>query len=160
MATQAPTKPGTTTTSNAPQAKPMQPTVHAYLNFGGRCEEALEFYAKHLNGKVQTKMRFSESPEKTPEGMLPKGFEHKIMHSEIMIGSSMVMATDGCGGEEAFSGFSLAHSVLSEAEADRVFAALSNGGKVTMPLAKTFWSPKFGMCQDKFGVGWMVMVCA
>jgi PhnB protein len=133
--------------------------VQPYLFFGGRTEEALKFYEKAAGARVEMVMKHKDNPEPPPPGMLKPGFENKVMHASFFVGDSMVMASDGCG-EEAmnFSGFSLALSLPTEAEADKAFAALSEGGKVTMPLMKTFWSPKFGMLEDKFGVGWMIMV--
>ena len=131
--------------------------VQPYLFFGGRCEEAIEFYRTTLGAEVQMLMRFKESPE--PQPQMPDCFEEKVMHASLRIGATTVMASDGqCDGEANFDGFSLSITVPDEAEADRVFAALSEGGLVTMPLEKTFWAPKFGMLQDKFGVGWMVSV--
>ena len=101
--------------------------------------------------------RFKEAPE--PQPGLPECFEDKIMHATLRIGETLMMASDGrCEGPQTFDGFSLSITVPDEAEAERVFAALSEGGLATMPLEKTFWSPKFGMLQDKFGVGWMVSV--
>jgi PhnB protein len=133
--------------------------VQAYLLFGGRCEEAIEFYRKALGAEVEMMMRFKESPEPPPPGMLAPGFENKIMHSSFRIGQTTVMASDGCSAEDGgFHGFSLSITVPTEADADRVFAALADGGKVKMPLTKTFWSPRFGMVEDRFGVGWMVSV--
>jgi PhnB protein len=133
--------------------------VQAYLFFNGRCEEAVEFYKKALGAEVEMTMRYKESPEPMPPGMVPPGFENKVMHTSFRIGQTTVMASDGCSGDKAqFEGFSLSISVPTEAEADRVFNALVDGGKVEMPLAKTFWSPRFGMLQDRFGVGWMVIV--
>lgn len=134
--------------------------VEPYLMFGGRCEEALAFYQAAVGAKVERVMKFSESPEPMPPGVLAPGFEQKIMHSSFMIGQSRVMASDGCGPGSKFEGFSLSLSVATEAEADRAFNALAAGGKVTMPLGKTFWSPRFGMLTDKFGVAWMVIVPA
>lgn len=133
--------------------------VHSYLFFGGRCEEALDFYAKTLGAKVEGLMRFKDSPEPPPPGVLPPGFENKIMHSCLRIGESQVMASDGCRSDgSGFNGFSLSLSVSQEAEADRAFAALADGGRITMPIGPTFWSPRFGMVEDRFGVAWMVMV--
>jgi PhnB protein len=104
-------------------------------------------------------MRFKESPEPHPPGMLPPGAENKVMHASLRIGDAMVLASDGmCGGQSNFQGFSLSLTVRDEAEADRVFAALADGGEVRMPLAKTFFSPRFGMVADRFGVSWMVYV--
>ena len=133
--------------------------VEVYLFFNGRCEEAVEFYRKTIGADVQMMMRFKEAPDQPPAGMLPPGFENKIMHCSFRVGQTMVMASDGCAaGNPKFEGFSLSIAVPTEADADRVFAALSEGGKVTMPLNKTFWSPRFGMLEDKFGIGWMVNV--
>src|SRR6266404_1623904 len=114
-------------------------TIQPYLFFNGNCEEAIEFYRKALAAEVEMMMRFKESPEPQPPGTVPPGFENKIMHA-------------------SFQGFSLSVSVPSEKEADRVFAGLSEGGEVKMPLTKTFWSPRFGMVQDRFGIGWMISV--
>lgn len=132
--------------------------VQPYLFFGGRCDEALELYRTALDIKVDMLMRFSESPEPMPPGMLQPGFEKKVMHAAFRIGESTIMASDGCDDEASFSGFSLAVNVENEARAHRVFDALSAGGSVKMPLAKTFWSPCYGMLTDRFGLGWMVMV--
>lgn len=133
-------------------------TVQPYLFFGGRCEEALEFYKTALHAKVVMVMRFNESPEPTPPGMLTPGFENKVMHSSFQVGSMTLMASDGCDAKSSFDGFRLALSVPTEADADRAFNALAEGGKIDMPLVKTFWSPRYGMVTDKFGVAWMVMV--
>ena len=133
--------------------------IHPYVFFGGRCEEAIEFYKHALGAKVGMLMRFSESPDPTPEGMLAPGFENKIMHADFTIGQSMVLVSDGCSeGEGKQNGFSLALTLPTTGEVDQAFAALSEGGQVTMPPCKTFWSEKFGMCVDKFGVSWMLMV--
>jgi PhnB protein len=133
--------------------------VQPYLFFGGRCEEALEFYRTALGAEVLMLSRFSESPEPHP-GLAP-GNEEKIMHVSFRIGETTVMASDGrCQGQPNFDGFTLSVTVPNESEADRVFAALAEGGKIEMPLEKTFWSPKFGMLEDRFGVGWMVSVAS
>jgi PhnB protein len=133
--------------------------IQPYLFFNGSCEQAVEFYRKALGAEVLFTMRYKESPEPPPPGMVPPGFENKIMHTSFRIGQTTVMASDGCSPEKAgFQGFSLSLSVPSEAEADRAFAALADGGQVRMPLTKTFWSPRFGMVADRFGIGWMVSV--
>jgi PhnB protein len=133
--------------------------VQPYLFFNGSCEQAVDFYRKALGAEVEMSMRYKESPEPLPPGMLPPGFENKIMHTSFRIGQTTVMASDGSSTEKSnFGGFSLSLAVQSEAEADRAFAALADGGKVKMPLAKTFWSPRFGMVEDRFGIGWMVSV--
>ena len=133
--------------------------VQPYLFFHGNCEEAVEFYRKALGAEVEMTMRYNESPEPPPPGMVPPGSEDKIMHTSFRIGETTVMASDDCGSEKGdFHGFSLSLTVPREADADRVFAALAEGGQVQMPLGKTFWSPRFGMLTDRFGVGWMVSV--
>lgn len=130
--------------------------VQPYLFFGGRCEEALEFYRAALGAQVEMLMRFNESPEPHE---LPECFADKIMHASVRIGATTLMASDGrCEGPVNFEGFSLSLTVPDEAEAERAFAALAEGGLVTMPLEKTFWARKFGLLQDRFGVGWMVSV--
>ncbi len=131
--------------------------VQPYLFFGGRCEEALEFYGRALGAEVLFMTRFKENPE--PQPNMPDCFEEKVMHATVRIGATTFMASDGrCEGEAVFEGFSLSLSVPDEAAAEQAFSALSEGGLVTMPLEKAFWSPKFGMLTDRFGVGWMVSV--
>ncbi len=133
--------------------------IQPYLFFNGTCEAAVEFYRKALGAEVEMMMRFKESPEPPQPGMVPPGFENKIMHASFRVGGTTLMASDGCSAEKAnFEGFSLSLSVANEAEADRAFAALADGGQVKMPLAKTFWSPRFGMVEDRFGIGWMITV--
>jgi len=135
------------------------PLIESYLFFNGSCEQALEFYRKSLGAEIQMMMRYKESPEPPKPGMLPPGFENKIMHASFRIGQTTLMASDGCSPKQpSFDGFSLALSVSTESEADRVFTALADGGQVRMPLGKTFWSPRFGMITDRFGIGWMVSV--
>jgi PhnB protein len=133
--------------------------VQPYLFFEGRCEEAITFYQRVLNAKVEMLLRFKDSPDPHPEGMIPPGSENRIMHASLRIGDSMVMASDGgCAGGAAFKGFSLSVTAADADEANRVFAALADGGAVQMPLGKTFFSPCFGIVQDQFGVSWMVIV--
>jgi PhnB protein len=133
--------------------------VQPYLFFDGRCEEAIEFYRKKLGAEVTAMLRFSEAPQAHPPGMVPPGAENKVMHSSFRIGDTEVMASDGnCLGKPSFQGFSLTISVANDAEAERLFAALGDGGQVQMPMAKTFFSSRFGMVADRFGVGWMVIV--
>lgn len=135
--------------------------LEPYLFFEGRCEEAIGFYRGALGAEVVAMIRYSESPEPPPPGMLPPGSENKVMHALLRIGEISLMASDGgCTGKTEFGGFSLTLSVPDAATAEKLFAALTDGGKVTMPLGQTFWSPKFGMLTDRFGVGWMVNVVA
>ena len=133
--------------------------VQPYLFFDGRCEEAVDFYRRALGAEVQLLMRYKDSPEPPPPGMVAPGSENKVMHVAMRIGETVVMASDGsCSGQTRFAGFSLSITVPTAVDADRVFAALADGGTVTMPLTQTFWSPRFGMLSDRFGVGWMVNV--
>ncbi len=133
-------------------------TITPYLDFGGRCEEALEFYRQALGAEVEMLMRYNECPEPTPPGMLQKGFEKKIMHVSFRIRGVLLMASDGCDDKSKFDGFQLALALPTEADARRAFDALADGGRVQMPPTKTFWSPCFGMLTDRFGLRWMVTV--
>jgi len=137
----------------------MSHQIQPYLFFGGRCQEALDFYKQALGAEVDMVMHFDQSPEPMPEGMLSPGFEKKVMHSQFRIGKAVVLASDGCSTEEGgFHGVSLVLSVGDEAEANRLFDGLADGGNVTMPLSKTFWSPCYGMVTDRFGLHWQLMV--
>ena len=137
------------TTSHSKQVQP-------YLFFEGRCQEALEFYRKALGAEVTALMRYQDSPDQT---MVQPGSEDKVMHASFQIGETTVMASDGrCGGQPSFQGFALSLTVSTEAEADRLFGAIVDGGQVIMPLTTTFFSPRFGMTTDRFGVSWMVYV--
>ncbi|OFZ98772.1 MAG: hypothetical protein A2Z64_06760 [Betaproteobacteria bacterium RIFCSPLOWO2_02_67_12] len=133
--------------------------IQPYLFFDGRCEEALEYYRGALGAEVTMLMRNQDSPESPPPGMLPPGSENKVMHASFRIGDNVVMASDGhCQGKPSFQGFSLSITAPDEARADQLFAALGDGGQVQMPIGKTFFSPRFGMVADRFGVSWMVFV--
>ena len=135
--------------------------LQPYLFFDGRCEEAVNFYQRALGAEVQMMMRIKDSPEPPQPGVHPPGSENKILHTSFRVGDTVVMASDGrCEGKPNFQGFALSLTVKTEAEADRYFAALSAGGQVQMPLEKTFYSPRFGMVADRFGVSWMVVVMA
>jgi PhnB protein len=130
--------------------------VQPYLFFEGRCEEAVEFYRQALGAEVERLMRFKDSPD---QSMCAPGSGDKVMHATFRIGATTVMASDGrCEGRPSFQGFSLSLTVPTEAEADRFFTALGDGGQVQMPLTKTFFSPRFGMVADRFGVSWMIYV--
>jgi PhnB protein len=135
------------------------PVLEPYLFFNGRCEEAIEFYRKALGAEVEMLMRFKDNPEPPSPGTAPPGVENKVMHASLRIGENTVMASDGrCTGKLNFDGFALSLRVKTEAEADRLFAALADGGKAQMPLTRTFFSPRFGMVTDRFGVLWMILV--
>lgn len=132
--------------------------IQPYLFFGGNCEEAIQFYHTALGAKVEMLMRFKESPEPPPPGMMPPDWGEKVMHASLTIGGARVMASDGCNATTGFSGFSLSLDLPDETAAQRAFTALAEGGSVGMPLGKTFWSPCFGMVTDRFGIAWMVTV--
>jgi PhnB protein len=133
--------------------------VQPYLHLNGRCEEAIDFYRRAVGAEVTMLMRFKDAPPSDGPSMISPGSENKVMHASLRIGDTDVLASDGrCSGTTNFQGFSLALTAANEAEAKRMFAALSDGGKVEMPLTKTFFSPAFGMLTDRFGVMWMVLV--
>ncbi|MDB6020879.1 MAG: hypothetical protein JWQ04_736 [Pedosphaera sp.] len=132
--------------------------VAPYLFFDGRCEEAIGFYSKTVNAEPLMQMRYQDAPpEAKAQQCGPPGSENRIMHARLRIGDTTVMLSDGpCSGK--YDGFALSLTAPNPAEAERVFAALSAGGQVEMPLTKTFFSPAFGMLNDRFGVKWMVFV--
>jgi len=135
--------------------------IQPYLFFDGRCEEAVDYYRKALGAEVTMLMRYKESPDPPPPGRVQPGSEDKIMHASFRIGETTVMASDGgCGGQPKLEGFALSLTVADEKTAERLFGALTDGGRVEMPLMKTFWSPRFGMVVDRFGVFWMVNVAS
>lgn len=129
--------------------------VQPYLFFDGRCDEALDFYKKNLGATVDMLMRFKESPDQS--NVSPESRD-KVMHCAFHVGDTQVLASDGhCAGKPAFQGFGLALTAGDDAEAERLFGALSDGGKVQMPMSETFFATRFGMVADRFGVGWMVI---
>jgi PhnB protein len=130
--------------------------VQPYLFFEGCCEEAVEFYRKALGAEVTVLMRYKESPD---PGMSAPGTGDKVMHMSFRIGETTLLASDGrCTGQPNFQGLSLTLTVADDAEAERLFASLANGGQVQMPLTSTFFSSHFGMFADRFGVPWMIFV--
>ncbi|MEN7528734.1 VOC family protein [Cupriavidus sp. DL-D2] len=138
----------------------MSSKIESYLFFDGRAEEAAEFYKTALGAQVQGLMRFKDAPPGAGEGCTPAAQNgDKVMHMALKIGDTIVMASDGeCKGQTDFKGFSLAYNAVDAAEVDRTMQALSQGGKVMMPADKTFFSERFGMVVDKFGITWMVLV--
>jgi len=130
--------------------------IQPYLFFDGRCEEAIAFYQKVLKAEVVMKMHFKDAPD---QSMIQPAHRDKVMHSTLKIGDSIVFASDGhCQGSAKFEGFSLSYTAANDAEAERIFAALGEGGEVGMPMSPTFFATRFGMTKDRFGVGWMVIV--
>ncbi len=133
--------------------------ITPYLFFEGRAEEAIAFYAGAIGAEVTMQMRFREAPDPPPPGVLPPGSEERIMHAELRIGDATLMVSDGgCAGAAKFAGFGVSLPAHDAAQAQRHFDALADGGAVQMPIAPTFWSPAFGMVQDRFGVLWMIGV--
>ena len=131
--------------------------VEPYLMLSGRTEEALAFYNQAIGAKTTMLMRFDESPDKNHPILLPPNCDKKILHGSIPVGDTTVMLSDGMSTEPVtFAGVTLSITANDEAHAKRMFDALSVGGKVFMPLGKTFWSPCFGMTSDTFGVSWMI----
>jgi PhnB protein len=137
----------------------MQMQIQPYLFFDGRCEEALNYYREVLGAEVTMMMRFSESPEPVDPAMVPPGSENKIMHASVRIGESTVNMSDGgCMGQAMFQGFALSLQAPDDAKAERLFATLAQDGQIRMPMASTFFSSRFGIVADRFGVSWMVIV--
>ena len=135
--------------------------IQPYVFFDGSCEQALQFYQRAVGAKGEMLMRYKENPQPSPGFQLPPGYDDKVMHSSLRIGDSVVMAADDCmGTARTSSGFSLSLTAADPAEAKRCFDALAEGGQVTMPLSKTFWSAAFGMLRDRFGIAWMVNVAS
>ena len=128
--------------------------IQPFLFYNGRCDEAIDFYRAAVGAEVTMLMRFKDSPEPTSHGV-----EEKVMHASLRIGDTTVLVSDGrCSGQLSFQGFALSLTVPNDAEAERFFTALGDGGQVQMPLTKTFFSTRFGMLADRFGVFWMVYV--
>jgi PhnB protein len=133
-----------------------QAIIEPYLFFGGRCEEAIEFYRQALGAEVEMVMLFKDSPQPMPPGVLQPGFENKVMHASFNVAGQRLMASDGCNDDAGFKGFSLSLGLPGIVEVEKAFSALAEGGKVNMALAATFWSPMYGMLTDRFGISWMI----
>jgi PhnB protein len=130
--------------------------IQPYLNFDGRCDDAIAFYKKAVGAEVKVMMRWKDAPDKS---MCTAENADKVMHSSVNIGEATVMMSDGRHtGHPEFKGISLSLIAKDPAEAETLFKALGDGGQVQMPMSKTFFSPAFGMVADKFGVTWMVVV--
>jgi len=130
--------------------------VNPYLFFGGDCAEAFRHYERVLGGKIIFSMTYREAPSQ--EGC-PAGFEDKIMHTSMEYGGATLMGSDAPpphGDPAQFVPIAVSVTVDAPEEADRIFSGLSEGGKVTMAMAETFWARRFGMATDRFGIQWMV----
>jgi PhnB protein len=134
--------------------------IEPYLFFNGRADEAIAFYQDALGAEVAMRMTFGESPSPSPMP-LPPGWDKKVMHAALKVGDTHLMLSDADSSDAMkFNGFRLSLNCDDEASARRAFDKLAEGGSVQMPLSQTFWSPLFGMLEDKFGVGWMVGLAA
>ena len=130
--------------------------TNLHLVFPGTCREAFAFYEKTFNSKISMTMTFGDAPAGSP---VPPDSKDLVMHTSMPLGSMLLMGCDAPPGrEQTLGGFQVSVSMPDEAEVKRIYAALSEGGSIQMPLSPTFWSPLFGMCTDKFGVGWMVSI--
>ncbi len=130
--------------------------IQPYLFFEGRCDEALAFYKTAVGAEVGMLMRYKDSPDPS---FVDAENADRVMHASVRIGESMILMSDGrAGGQPSFSGVSLSLAVKEDAEAERLFAALADGGQVTMPMTTTFFASRFGTLVDRFGLAWMVMV--
>ncbi len=128
--------------------------LNPYVNFNGQCEAAFKFYEKVLGGKITFSMTWGEMPG---ADQFPAESHKLIMHSTLSLGDKLLMGADAPPGRyQEPKGMNLSLHFKDKAEAERIFKALAEGGSVTMPFEKTFWSPGFGMCVDKFGVPWMI----
>lgn len=137
------------------------PSANVYLTFNGNCEEAFNFYRSVLGGEFGYMGRFKDMPPYEGSKPMPAEYADKIMHVSLPIGKETVLMGSDTGGEWApdflqGNNFSISLKVDSIEEADRLFNGLSNSGRVTMPMNKTFWGDYFGMFTDKFGVNWMI----
>ena len=127
--------------------------LNAYVNFNGNCADALRYYEKHLGAKVGMMMTHAQSPE---QSRVPAGWKDAVLHANVTIGGSELMASDIPNAEPMRSAY-LTLRMDSDAEAERVFSALSDGGRVLMPLQETFFATRFGQAQDRFGINWMIL---
>lgn len=127
--------------------------MNTYVNFAGKCQEAFQYYEKHLGAKILMMMTFDQMPDPKT---IPPGMERGVLHARIMIGDTPLMASDGPRVEPMRSAY-LSLSVDSDAEAERIYKVLSDGGEIFMPMAETFFAHRFGQFRDKFGINWMVL---
>jgi PhnB protein len=131
------------------------PKLDPYLNFDGNCAEAFKFYEKALGAKIEAVMTFANSPM---AGQIPPSHADKVMHAKLLLDGQVLMGSDAVPGHpyEGVKGCSLSLNYPTASAAQKAFAALAEGGKVAMPIDKTFWAAAFGMLTDRFGVPWMV----
>lgn len=128
--------------------------LNPYLSFNGNAREAFEFYAKVLRGKIVMMLKNGETPMRDE---MPAETHDRIAHTRLVIGDQVLMASDAmCESQVDTKGMTVSLVIDTPAEAERIYKELGEGGKVTMPLAETFWAHRFGMLTDKFGIPWMV----
>lgn len=140
-------------------------TMNIYLHSEGKTEEAFNFYKSVFGGEFHAFLRYREMCDDSGFGPVSEDEKEKIMHVALPIGKeNVLMGADTlksmCNGINTGNNFAISISTQSREETERIFNGLSTGGKVTMPLAKTFWSEYFGVCSDKFGILWMVNLCS
>lgn len=128
--------------------------LNTYINFGGRCEEAFQFYEKHLGAKTSSIFRWSEMPDAAKH--TPPGMGNNVLHGRLEIGGTYLMAADVPGAEPMRSAY-LTLTVDNSQEAERIYAALLEGGDVLMKMGETFFAHRFGQVRDKFGILWMII---
>lgn len=131
------------------------PQLNAYLSFDGNCAEAMRFYQKTIGGEMESMMAVGETPMCD---QMPAGSKDRIMHARLRLDQGVLMASDAMPGQayEGMKGISMTLTYATPAEAQPVFDKLAEGGKVTMPMAKTFWAESFGMLVDRFGTTWLI----
>ena len=128
--------------------------MNQYLSFKGDCEAAFKFYEQNLGAQLGALFRYGGSPM---AGDVSAGWSDKIMHGSLTLGGQVLMGGDVAPDRyEEPKGFSLSLQINNPAEAERVFHALAQGGRVLMPLEKTFWAALFGMIVDRFGIPWLI----
>jgi PhnB protein len=128
--------------------------LNTYINFNGRCEEALRYYEQHLGAKTDMVMKWNQMPD-APKNA-PPGFENAILHCRFALGGTHLMAADIPQAEPMRSAY-LSLTVDSNDEAERIYAALADGGSVLMEMNETFFAHRFGQVRDKFGINWMIL---
>ena len=128
--------------------------VNPYLTFSGNCEAAFKFYEQCLGGKIEAMMTHEGTPM---ENQVPPAWRKKIMHARLSVGDTVLMGSDGPpDSKNEIKGFSMSVTLKDTAQAERTFNALAEKGTVQMPIQETFWSSRFGMLVDQFGVPWMI----
>ena len=127
--------------------------LNTYVNFAGRCAEAFRYYEQHLGGKIGMMMKHGDSPD---QRNTKAEWKDLVLHAQIALGGTTLMGADIPSAEPMRSAY-LSLGVDSDAEAERVFAALADGGQVFMPMQETFFASRFGQCRDRFGINWMII---